>query len=74
MVIGGTQFGILSAAFDKFGDEKQLKSNAIQHLVDIYVKGNQEAEVNENFLNECKRRFALLESDENAESEEQIKN
>lgn len=57
----GTQFGVLSAAFDKFGDQEQLNSNPVQHLIDIYVKGNAEAESRPEFYEECKRRFALLE-------------
>lgn len=58
----GTQFGVLSAGFEKFGDDEQLKQNPIKHLSDVYVKGNVEAERNGEFYEECKRRFALLES------------
>lgn len=58
----GTQFGVLSAGFEKFGDDELLKRNPIKHLSDVYVKGNAEAESNGEFYEECKRRFALLES------------
>lgn len=36
----GTQFGILSLAFDSFGDEKKLQSQPLNHLFEIYVQGN----------------------------------
>lgn len=37
----GTQFGILSLAFDHFGSEQMLHSDPLKHLFEVYVKGNQ---------------------------------
>ena len=36
----GTQFGRLLAGYEKFGSEKELQKNPIQHLLQIYVKAN----------------------------------
>lgn len=36
----GKQFGVLAVGFQKYGDEKLLDSQPIQHLFDIYVKIN----------------------------------
>ena len=36
----GTQFGRLLAGYEKFGSEKKLQKNPIQHLLQIYVKAN----------------------------------
>ena len=68
----GTQFGVLSAGFDKYGNHEQLKQNAIKHLSDVYVKASQEAESCGQFYEECKKRFALLEGSSD-EGEEQAK-
>lgn len=38
----GTQFGKLIVGYKKFGDDKKLKSNPINHLLEIYVKANKE--------------------------------
>lgn len=37
----GTQFGILSLAYDKFGNEQALQAEPLKHLFEVYVKGNQ---------------------------------
>lgn len=57
----GTQYGLLSLAYRKYGDVNLLKSDPCRHLLDIYVKINQEAEKNEEIKNEGKRLFHLLE-------------
>ena len=36
----GTQFGILSLAFEHFGNEEMLESNPMRHLLNVYVEGN----------------------------------
>src|SRR3989344_4002467 len=38
----GTQFGKIIAGYKKFGNEKELKKDPINHLLDIYVKANKE--------------------------------
>ena len=37
----GTQFGILSLAYDHYGDEQKLLEEPLKHLYNVYVKGNQ---------------------------------
>lgn len=36
----GTQFGKLLYGYEKFGSEKELKKDAIKHLLNVYVKVN----------------------------------
>ena len=36
----GTQFGRLLVGYEKFGSEKRLQKNPIQHLLQIYIKAN----------------------------------
>jgi arginyl-tRNA synthetase len=38
----GTQFGKLIVGYTKWGDEKKLKENPISHLLELYVKANDE--------------------------------
>lgn len=38
----GTQFGKLIVGYKKWGNEKELENNTIKHLLEIYVKANQE--------------------------------
>ncbi len=39
----GAQFGRLVAGYKKFGDEKKLQRNPVNHLLDIYVKANKKS-------------------------------
>jgi arginyl-tRNA synthetase len=36
----GKQYGLLAVGFDKYGDEKLLQQDPIQHLYEVYVKIN----------------------------------
>ncbi|ODN87394.1 arginine-tRNA ligase [Cryptococcus wingfieldii CBS 7118] len=36
----GTQYGLLSIGFDKYGNEEELQKDAIKHLFEVYVKIN----------------------------------
>ncbi|KAK5991586.1 Arginyl-tRNA synthetase [Cladobotryum mycophilum] len=38
----GKQFGLLSVAFDKYGNEESLKADPINHLYEVYVKINRD--------------------------------
>ncbi|KAK1927325.1 hypothetical protein DB88DRAFT_537287 [Papiliotrema laurentii] len=38
----GTQYGLLSVGFDRYGSEEELVKDPIQHLFQVYVKINQE--------------------------------
>lgn len=37
----GTQYGLLSVGFDRFGNEEDLLENPIRHLFDVYVAANE---------------------------------
>jgi arginyl-tRNA synthetase len=37
----GTQYGLLSVGFDRFGNEEKLLENPIRHLFDVYVAANE---------------------------------
>lgn len=53
----GTQFGKLIVGFNKWGDEKKLKNNPINHLLEIYVKAN-----SEEYEQEARDEFKKLEN------------
>jgi arginyl-tRNA synthetase len=63
----GTQFGILSLAFDYFGNDKSLAEDPLRHLFDVYVKGNTECKSSEEWRQSAKNRFNELESKQNSE-------
>ena len=39
-----SQFGLIASGFEKYGSQEALQQNAIQHLLEIYVKVNADAE------------------------------
>ncbi|KAK7439837.1 arginyl-tRNA synthetase [Stygiomarasmius scandens] len=39
----GTQFGLISVGFERYGSQEELEKNAIKHLFEIYVKINKDA-------------------------------
>lgn len=53
----GTQFGKLILGYKKFGIKKEFEKNPIKHLLDIYVKVNEDASLEE----EARARFKKLE-------------
>ena len=60
----GTQFGKLIYAYLTWGNKKKLDKCPIKHLVDLYVKFNNEAKKDEK-LDECARQwFAKLEKND----------
>ncbi|CAG2101032.1 unnamed protein product [Medioppia subpectinata] len=63
----GTQFGILSLAFDRFGDDQSLAANPLRHLFDVYVKGSTECKASEEWRQSAKDRFNALETKQNAD-------
>jgi len=63
----GTQFGILSLAYDYFGDDNKLAKNPLKHLFEVYVKGNNECTNSEEWRERAKQRFNLLESKQNSD-------
>jgi len=57
----GTQFGKLSVAFKKWGNEKDLEEKGIKHLLEIYVKYHEESKNDETLDIEARRLFKLTE-------------
>ncbi|XP_029984302.1 putative arginine--tRNA ligase, mitochondrial [Sphaeramia orbicularis] len=57
----GMQFGLLGAGFSQFGSQEKLKQNPLQHLFEVYVQVNKEAEQNENMRLAARDFFRQLE-------------
>ncbi len=55
----GTQFGKLLLGYELYGDPAALQKDPIQHLLDIYVRINQE--MNEDLETQAREKFRLLE-------------
>ncbi|KAK7906630.1 hypothetical protein WMY93_015242 [Mugilogobius chulae] len=60
----GMQFGLLGAGFTQFGSYSKLKENPLQHLFEVYVQTNREAEHNEDLRQEARDFFRKLEEHE----------
>ena len=58
----GSQFGKLVAAWQRWGDEEQLKNAPIKHLLDLYVRYHQLEKEDETLGQEAKVAFKELES------------
>ncbi len=65
----GTQFGMLIAAYKKWGDREVIEANPIKELLKLYVKFNAEAEKDEALKDEARYWFKELE-DKNPEAVE----
>lgn len=63
----GTQFGMLIAAYKKWGDRKVIEADPINELLKLYVKFNAEADLNESLRDEARYWFKELE-DKNEEA------
>lgn len=57
----GLQFGMLGVGFQRFGDQEKLKNNPLQHLFDVYVQVNREAEKSEDIGQAAREFFRQLE-------------
>nr|XP_046229057.1 probable arginine--tRNA ligase, mitochondrial [Scatophagus argus] len=57
----GMQFGLLGVGFGQFGCQEQLKQNPLQHLFEVYVRVNKEAEHNEDMKQAARDFFRQLE-------------
>lgn len=57
----GLQFGLLGAGYSEFGCEEKLKSNALQHLFEVYVKVNAAAEKDEEMKRSAQEFMRKLE-------------
>ncbi|XP_039981951.1 probable arginine--tRNA ligase, mitochondrial [Xiphias gladius] len=60
----GMQFGFLGAGFGQFGCQEKLKQNPLQHLFEVYVRVNKEAEHNEDMKQAARDFFRQLEQHE----------
>ncbi|XP_074541266.1 putative arginine--tRNA ligase, mitochondrial [Halichoeres trimaculatus] len=60
----GMQFGLLGAGFGQFGCKEKLKQNPLQHLFEVYVEVNREAEHNEDMKEAARDFFRQLEHHE----------
>ncbi|XP_076872761.1 putative arginine--tRNA ligase, mitochondrial isoform X2 [Brachyhypopomus gauderio] len=58
------QFGLLGAGFQRLGSQEKLKENALQHLFEVYVQVNQEAEQDESIRLAAAEFFRRLEQHE----------
>ncbi|XP_032441564.1 putative arginine--tRNA ligase, mitochondrial isoform X1 [Xiphophorus hellerii] len=61
----GMQFGLLGAGFSRFGCMEKIKENPLQHLFEVYVRVNKEAEHSEDIKLAAKDFFRQLEQHEN---------
>jgi arginyl-tRNA synthetase len=61
----GTQFGKVIAAYKKWGDEKELLSDPIATLYDLYVRFHREAEKDPDLDEEGRQWFKKLEEGDN---------
>ncbi|CAL8314777.1 unnamed protein product [Lota lota] len=57
----GMQFGLLGAGFEQFGSQEKLNVNPLQHLFDVYVQANKEAEHNKEVQLAAREFFQKLE-------------
>jgi len=57
----GTQFGLLIAAYKRWGDKKKLKQNPIPEMLNLYVRFSKAAKEDPNLLEEGRREFKKLE-------------
>ncbi|KAI8974811.1 arginyl-tRNA synthetase [Trametes punicea] len=66
----GTQFGLIAVGFEKYGSQEALEKDAIQHLFEVYVKVNAEAEKDPKVREEAAAWFKRMEDGD----EEALKN
>ena len=57
----GTPFGMIMVAYDRWGDESQLRAHPTFELGRLYVKFGEEAAQDENLNDEARERFRKLE-------------
>ncbi|XP_069564633.1 probable arginine--tRNA ligase, mitochondrial isoform X3 [Brachyistius frenatus] len=62
----GMQFGLLGAGFGRFGNLEKFKQNPLQHLFEVYVRVNKEAEHNEEMKQAARDFFRQLEQHESS--------
>ncbi|XP_057209583.1 probable arginine--tRNA ligase, mitochondrial isoform X2 [Triplophysa rosa] len=60
----GMQFGLLGAGFERFGCQQKLRVQALQHLFEVYVQVNREAERDDSLRVAAADFFRRLEQKE----------
>ncbi|MSS78060.1 arginine--tRNA ligase [Anaerococcus sp. WCA-380-WT-2B] len=60
----GTQFGTMIAAYKLWGDDDKLNENPIKELLNLYVRYNNEAALNEEMMDVARDEFKKLEEGE----------
>ena len=53
--------GLLTVGYRLYGDESQLSENAIQHLYELYVKMNKQAETDPSLMQSAQQACLQLE-------------
>ncbi|KAI9472194.1 MAG: putative arginine--tRNA ligase, cytoplasmic [Benjaminiella poitrasii] len=57
----GKQYGLLAVGFERYGEESKLISDPIQHLYQVYVQINADAETNEEINKQANNYFKRME-------------
>ncbi len=57
----GTQFGSITLAYDKWGDDSELSKRGIEYLVELYVRINKEMELDSTLKDTAREYFNRLE-------------
>jgi arginyl-tRNA synthetase len=57
----GTQFGFVIYAWQQWGEEEKLQARAIDYLVELYVRANQESERDPGVREQARKLFLRLE-------------
>ncbi|KAK2883417.1 hypothetical protein QQF64_016985 [Cirrhinus molitorella] len=60
----GMQFGLLGAGFERFGSQEKLRTRPLEHLFEVYVQVNREAESDESLRSAAAEFFRRLERSE----------
>ncbi|XP_030638217.1 putative arginine--tRNA ligase, mitochondrial [Chanos chanos] len=60
----GMQFGLLGTGFQRYGSQEKLRENPLQHLFEVYVRVNREADNNESLRLDARDFFRSLEQHE----------
>ena len=55
------QFGFIASGFEKYGSQEALQQNAIQHLLEVYVKVNADAEEDPKVREDAAAWFKRME-------------
>uniref|UniRef100_A0A8C1ZJR3 Probable arginine--tRNA ligase, mitochondrial n=1 Tax=Cyprinus carpio TaxID=7962 RepID=A0A8C1ZJR3_CYPCA len=60
----GMQFGLLGAGFERSGSQEKLRTQPLEHLFEVYVQVNREAECDESVRSAAAEFFRRLERGE----------